>query len=75
MLYTHVHCYTAVPPPPPTNIRVVAVTDSSITVTWDLPNYSGAGNLTYKVYTSFDNRPRMEVLNVEISGRTATIPS
>ena len=66
-------CHTAVPPPPPTNLRVVETTGSSITVMWTAPIYHG--NLTYRVYTSFDNRPRAELMNAMISGTRATLPS
>ena len=67
--------HSAVPPSPPTILSVVEVTDNSITVTWEPPVYHGTGNLTYKVYTSFDNQPRTEVTNVLRDLRRATIPS
>ena len=72
----HIYIYTALtaaPPSPPTSLCVVEVTENSITVSWEPPVYHGTGNLTYKVYTTFDNRPRTEVPNVLHDLRRATI--
>ena len=60
---THLYILTAcaAPPPPPTNVQVVERTEHSITLTWDPPLGSDAGdNITYAVYTSGNNRPRTE---------------
>ena len=63
---------TTVPPPPPTNVRIVETTEDSVTVEWDPP--VGGANFTYDIYSSIANRDRVLAF-AGVSGTRATVPS
>ena len=53
----------AVPPSPPLNVRIVHSTDSTITVSWDAPQFDGGrGGLMYGLYYQLecDSCPRFK---------------
>ena len=52
----------AVPPSPPSNLRIVERTETSITVAWDPPmQQAGTRKLSYGVYTSVNGDPKVNV--------------
>ena len=56
----------AVPPSAPRNLQVVAKTDDSITITWEPPlENPGDRRLSYNVYRSLDDGPRVFITNTE----------
>ena len=63
----------AEPPPPPTNVQALVITDDSIMLTWSPPSIAGTANLSYNVHTSFDNRD--PVLATTVATTTATVDS